>query len=189
MREWAAALIGLVWLSWFVLYRFVTQAASSDEQVESSWSRASYIIPMFVGTGLVVWPGWPGWLGERVLPPWPALYWAGLSLTIGGLGFSTWARAVLGANWSGTVALKVGHELVQAGPYRWIRHPMYSGVLVAMAGTALASGRVHAFAGFVIALLALWYKSRIEETWMKQAFGASYSVYARATWALFPWLY
>ena len=163
MSDWATPLIGAVWLAWFVLYRFVTRSTRPDEQIESSWSRASYIVPMLASAVLIAWQDWPGWLGEKTLPSGPVLYWTGFSLIVVGLGFATWARAVLGANWSGTVALKVWHELVRAGPYRWIRHPMYGGVLAAMLGSALALGRVHAFVGALVALVALCYKSRIEE--------------------------
>jgi protein-S-isoprenylcysteine O-methyltransferase Ste14 len=144
---------------------------------------------MLASAALIAWPVWPGWLGERILPSSRALYWVGLCVTVVGLGFSTWGRAVLGANWSGTVALKVGHELVRSGPYRWIRHPMYAGVLLAMVGSSLALGRVHVAVGSLIALLALSYKSRIEERWMRREFGETWAAYARSTWALFPLIF
>jgi hypothetical protein len=188
MSDWAAGLIGVIWLLWFVLYRFVTRATLPDEEVEPFWSRASYIGPMLISIALVAWQDWPGWLGARIWPSFPILYWIGLPVTVLGLCFSTWGRAELGANWSGTISVKVGHELVRSGPYRWIRHPMYGGALVAMIGTAVAFGTAHALVGALIALVALAYKARIEEHWLKREFGDAWAAYVRSTWALLPWL-
>jgi len=189
MQDWAVELQGAVWLAWFLFYRFATRSALPDEERESAWSRASYIVPMLGTVALFVWLGWPGWLGQRLIPWGLAIYWAGTALTIAGLGLTTWARAALGANWSGTVSVKAGHQLVRTGPYRWIRHPMYGGVLVALLGTALAFGLAHDVAGLLIAVLALTYKLRIEERWMARAFGNDYAAYRAATQALVPFLF
>jgi hypothetical protein len=65
----------------------------------------------------------------------------GAALTALGLSFTSWARVHLGRNWSGTVTLKDDHALIRTGPYRRVRHPIYSGALLALAGTVLAVGQ------------------------------------------------
>src|SRR6185312_1899697 len=67
-----------------------------------------------------------------------AVYWIGIALLIAGLGFSIWARRRLGRNWSGTVTVKHDHELVRTGPYRWVRHPIYTGILLGFVGSTVA---------------------------------------------------
>ncbi len=83
-----------------------------------------------------------GWsAGSRCCRAGPWL-WIGTALVAAGLGFAVAARAYLGRNWSGTVTLKQGHELIRTGPYRLVRHPIYTGMLLAFVGTAMARGRV-----------------------------------------------
>ena len=74
------------------------------------------------------------------------------------------------------------------GPYRRIRHPIYSGILLAILGTALAAGQVHGLIALALALVALWLKSRVEERWMQQEFGAQYAAYRASSWALIPFV-
>lgn len=68
------------------------------------------------------------------------LYWLGLLMVICGLAFAVWARIHLGRNWSGTVTVKEDHELIRSGPYGIVRHPIYTGLLLAIAGTAIVFG-------------------------------------------------
>ncbi len=69
----------------------------------------------------------------------------GLILNVAGITFLVWARQRLGRNWSQTVSVKEGHELVTSGPYRWIRHPMYTGGFVACLGSAIIAGGAFVF--------------------------------------------
>ncbi|MBW8773277.1 MAG: isoprenylcysteine carboxylmethyltransferase family protein, partial [Gemmatimonadetes bacterium] len=88
----------------------------------------------------------------------------------------------------GTVTVKEGHELVQTGPYRWVRHPIYTGILLMILGTGLAGGKVHALLAFPIALIALWLKSRLEERWMVAEFGERYEAYRKSSSAIIPFV-
>ena len=87
------------------------------------------------------------------------------------------------------MTVKVDHELIQSGPYRVVRHPIYTGLLVAVLGTGLAAGRIYGVVAFVLILLALLWKLRVEERWMGAQFGDRYQVYRRASWALIPFVY
>jgi len=116
------------------------------------------------------------------------LSWIGMGLTVVGHAFSIWARAHLGKYWSGTVALKQDHRLITSGPYAFVRHPIYTGLLLAVFGSALAAGTVEAIVSFCIVVPAYIIKWRREERLMRQEFGAAYEEYARNTKAIIPYL-
>lgn len=127
-----------------------------------------------------------GWLGTRLLP---LSHWAettGLILTAAGCLFAIWARITLGSNWSGRPTVKEGHELVVRGPYALARHPIYSGLLLASLGTALAFGRVRCLLGIALVVIAFLIKMTQEEQFMMQTFPHAYPQYRRRVKALIP---
>jgi protein-S-isoprenylcysteine O-methyltransferase Ste14 len=95
---------------------------------------------------------------------------------------------MLGTNWSADVTVKHDHELIEAGPYAYSRHPIYTGLVLALFGTALAVGETRALIAFVIALASLWYKMGLEERVMRRTFGAAYDAYTRRVKALIPFV-
>jgi protein-S-isoprenylcysteine O-methyltransferase Ste14 len=105
-----------------------------------------------------------------------------------GLGFSVWARRHLGRNWSAHVVVKEDHALIRTGPYRYVRHPIYTGILFAMLGMALAIGEWRALVGFAAMVVSFAIKSGQEEARMRETF-SEYGDYARQTAALIPYVY
>jgi protein-S-isoprenylcysteine O-methyltransferase len=103
--------------------------------------------------------------------------------------FAGWARLFLGGNWSSNVTLKQNHTLVQSGPYRIVRHPIYTGLLVALLGTAIALGELRCFLGVLLAAIAWKIKSVGEETLMVQQFGDQYARYREQVKGLVPYLW
>jgi protein-S-isoprenylcysteine O-methyltransferase Ste14 len=95
---------------------------------------------------------------------------------------------VLGGNWSGRVTFKENHELIQRGPYRFVRHPIYSGLLLMVLGTAVVLNRAGPFLGFVIYFAALGVKLRQEEALMTRHFPETYPPYKARTKALIPFI-
>jgi len=113
----------------------------------------------------------------------------GLALTIAGVAFAIWARVIIGRNWSAAVTVKQGHELMRGGPYSVVRHPIYTGVLVALLGTVVTLGDLRWLLAFVVVSLALWLKSRREESFMVDQFGAEYIAYKSKVKALIPFVW
>ena len=109
---------------------------------ESWGQRFRYVLPLVIAFYLFRPRAHYGWLGARFVPESDAGGWVGVALTAAGVAIAIWARWHLGTNWSGVVTLKEGHELIRTGPYRTIRHPIYTGILLAFLGTAVALGEV-----------------------------------------------
>ena len=126
-------------------------------------------------------------LNRVVLPPTVAMGILADLIVLLGLWIAIWARATLGGNWSSRVALKEGHELIQRGPYRLIRHPIYSGLLLMVLGTAILAGRVSDFFALLICLGVFWAKARQEELLLTKHL-PGYSEYMVRTKALVPFI-
>jgi protein-S-isoprenylcysteine O-methyltransferase Ste14 len=123
---------------------------------------------------------------------WPAglwSFWLGAIVMVAGLLFAVWAREHLGSNWSRSVTIKQGHELITTGPYVLVRHPIYTGILAGFLGTAIALSQLRGFIVFVLIFLMFWLKLRMEEEWMRSQFGETYATYAHQTAALVPYLF
>ena len=126
------------------------------------------------------------WLYGRFLPATTAVTLSGMVLTAAGLAFAIWARLHLGGNWSGIITLKQGHTLVRTGPYRLVRHPIYSGLLLALLGSAIAIGEWRGLLAVALVGLALPRKASLEERWLRENFGNDYERYASEVPALIP---
>lgn len=124
-----------------------------------------------------------------VLPHTPGLNIISLALTVAGLSLSIWARVVLGENWSGTVTFKENHELIQRGPYAFVRHPIYTALLFMFLGTALAVGTWAGLLGVPILFLSFWIKYRQEEALMIEHFGDQYLAYMKRVSAIIPFMF
>jgi protein-S-isoprenylcysteine O-methyltransferase Ste14 len=187
-RGWPAALIGALWLVWATYWLIASRSVKPVRERQSTAARLAHVLALGIVGLLLLIRRWPDPLSMRVISGGWTRYWCAVALVVVGLGFAAWARMALGTNWSGWVTVKVEHELVRRGPYRRIRHPIYSGVLLAILGTGLAAGQVRGLLAFAIACVALWLKSRMEERWMQQEFGEQYAAYRASSWALIPFV-
>jgi protein-S-isoprenylcysteine O-methyltransferase Ste14 len=127
-----------------------------------------------------------GLLDRRFLPDSQAGIWIGIVLTACGIALAIWARSYLGANWSATITIRADHSLVSTGPYARLRHPIYSGMLLAIAGTALAQGDWRGLVALIIALVAWSIKAKKEEAWLQGEFGSQFDEHTRRTGFLVP---
>jgi len=176
-----------LWLAWVLYWVVCAFSAKTTQRRESPGSRLSHLVPLFIGVALIVWPRAPwDWLSLRLLAPGPLESALGVALLAPGLAFTVWARVYLGRNWSGTVTLKEGHELIRSGPYAYVRHPIYTGLLVALLGSAVACGELRALIGWCVVAGAFIRKLRIEERFMREIFPGQYPGYCAAVPALVP---
>ena len=114
---------------------------------------------------------------------------AAVAICVLGMFVAIWSRKALGAEWSRDVELKQGHKLVEHGPYRFMRHPIYTGHLLMGLGTAIASGRLVAFAGLASFLAGFWIKLNQEERLLMRSFPDEYPAYQARVKALIPYLF
>jgi len=183
--------IGALWAGFGILWILAAVTTKRAVQVQSTGSRLLQAVVVFIGLMLIFnFDRWfvTGWLTTRLTPESAAVVLAGVVLTAAGLLFSVWARFVLGSNWSGTVTIKQNHELIQRGPYQIVRHPIYTGILMALLGTAFIYGITRCFVGIPIVALGFWLKLQIEEQFMLQQFGAQYADYRQQVRALIPFV-
>ncbi len=110
-------------------------------------------------------------------------------ITFGGLIVLLWARRSLGGNWSSDVVIKENHELIEHGPYAYVRHPIYSGVLLMALGAAIFSGRVGAFVIFAVVSFGFWFKSSQEEQLLIKHFPEEYPNYQKRVRAFIPGIF
>lgn len=123
-----------------------------------------------------------------LLHPGIALQWVGVGLCLAGFGFAVWARMHIGRNWGMPMTLREGHELVTSGPYAYVRHPIYSGLMLAMIGSACTAGLLWLL-GLVLYFSYFLCSARSEERTMLQQFPGAYSAYQRRTKMLIPFVF
>jgi protein-S-isoprenylcysteine O-methyltransferase Ste14 len=176
-----------LWLTWIAIWVLASRAAKPTERREPMGSWLIHVLPLMFAFWLIWKDPLPiRFLGERLFPWAPWEFWVGALVTALGLLFTIWARIHLGRNWSGTVTIKRDHELITSGPYAAVRHPIYTGLIVAIIGSALARGEWRGVLAVVIAWVALRHKLGLEERWMIERFGDQYLAYCRRVPALVP---
>lgn len=179
----------VLWVVYLVYWRIAGLNAKTTRQMEPLASRAIRTVAFLLAIVLMAWPRIPvPWLNRSFLPSGLASFWIGAVITVAGLLFSIWARRHIGQNWSSAVTIKQNHELITSGPYAMVRHPIYTGLLFAFLGTAIALTQYRGLAAFLLIFFALWFKLRLEEKWMRSQFGDAYIAYSRRIAALVPFL-
>lgn len=132
--------------------------------------------------------GTDDFLLSRFVPDVPYVAVAGILITAAGLLFAVWARVHLGRNWSGRPMIKVGHQLIRTGPYRYVRNPIYTGILIGFIGTVLVLGLWIAVLAAGVGLVAFLGKIRVEEKLLLEKFGEEYVQYKREVKSLIPFV-
>ncbi|MFT3728323.1 MAG: isoprenylcysteine carboxylmethyltransferase family protein [Terricaulis sp.] len=174
----------VVWaVSWFVAAMWSRQTAARAGFAE----EAPYRLITAAGALLLfavqfrLWPhGWDA-NGDGM--------WVLLALVVTGFAFAWWARIHLGSLWSGTITRKEGHRIVDSGPYAMVRHPIYTGLLLAAFATAAARGRWEAVIGAALFALGCWMKARQEEKFLSATLGPDYAAYRQRVHMLVPYLF
>ena len=188
--------ISLIYLFWVILLLYWGVFAFSvkrDMRLAQSWqSRLGlvlfFFIMMFALASLLYFQKIFSSLQTATASHATWLSITGVVLCGLGVAFAIWARFYLGKNWSGTPSLKEGHELIVGGPYRLVRHPIYTGMLLALLGSALVGGFLW-FIIFISSAALLLYRIKIEERLMAAQFPAQYLEYKKKTKSLIPFIF
>ena len=196
---WALWVIALCWAAWFIIWLIAGVRTKPTVRRESITSRLGYLSAIAasalllllgrrtpLGTAIDASGPPAAWLYVRFVRLYVGAVWIGAPLVLAGLLLALWARLHLADNWSGTVTLKQDHVLIRTGPYRYVRHPIYTGMLLAVAGTACALGQLRGLIALLLTFGAFWFKSRLEERYMIERFADAYRRYQREVKALIP---
>lgn len=182
-------IIPALWLAWLFYWWLSARNVKATKWGEPLGSRLRHRVPMILAAILLAAPRWvPKVLTRRFLPEGALFPVLGTVMLAAGLGFSVWARRHLGRNWSAHVVVKEDHALVRTGPYKHVRHPIYSGILLGFLGMVVTIGEWRGLLGMLLVLVSFAVKSRQEEKRMRETF-PEYEQYQRETAALVPFLY
>jgi protein-S-isoprenylcysteine O-methyltransferase Ste14 len=182
------SIIGVCWaifiLYWLISARWTKVAAEK----ESVWSSLAHRIPLGCSYVLLADFHLPSPMNLSITPhaDWSGAM--GASICVLGLLVTLWARWRLGGNWSSAVTFKQEHELIRAGPYRLVRHPIYTGLLVMALGTALDFGELRCWLALPFMTTAFWIKLKQEEKLLLRHFPDEYPVYMKQVKALVPFV-
>ncbi|MDR6644260.1 MULTISPECIES: isoprenylcysteine carboxylmethyltransferase family protein [Rhodanobacteraceae] len=190
-EEWLKHGISLAWwvlLAWWIWSAWGNKTATRGEPWLTRLTL--YWLPLVVAFGLLGPGEWFGhtWLREAILPHTVPVFAVAFAFAVSGVALAIWSRVILGRNWSSVVQIKHDHELIETGPYRYIRHPIYTGILMAFIGSSIQAGDVRVILAVAILFASFWRKLRMEERMLGETFGDSYVAYKRRTKALIPGL-
>lgn len=189
LRLAAAWLVALAWL----LFELAARRWGASKR-SGGVGRGGFDHGSFLGILVAVWASLAAdfALYEKRLGgllPWEVVP-VGVAVALAGIGFRSWAVATLGRYFSPVIRLESDHRIVREGPYRWLRHPSYTGGFLVPVGIALTLGTVAGtLLTIALTLAAYLYRIHVEERMLRSRFGEEYARYAKETWRLFPWVY
>jgi protein-S-isoprenylcysteine O-methyltransferase Ste14 len=176
-----------IWIGWLISWIAASFWSARPQKRAGTLETWTYRAVMIAG-GILLAP-WTGpLLGEK--PMWEISYGGAFALAavmLAGLLLTWWARIYLGPLWSSVITRKKDHRIVDSGPYAFVRHPIYTGLVIALLATAAAEGRATALAGAAFVIFGVWLKARAEERFLTAEFGAEiYASYCRRVSMLIP---
>jgi len=182
-------IISACWGVFFVVWMVAAIFTKRTVYHESSARRLRYLLPILVGWYLLFRGSHlPPPFNLLIIPQTGATLLAAAILCVFGVSFCVWARAVIGRNWSGTITLKENHELIVRGPYRLVRHPIYTGLLAMVIGTWFELGHLAGMIGVILVFVSLWIKLSDEEEVMLKQFPQDYPAYRQRVKRIIPFV-
>lgn len=175
----------IIFMGYWIVSALRTKAVAERQSPSSILAHRA---PLTLGGILLWYPKLPDSLSLAVTPQTGALRTIAAIVCVLGLLVALWSRWTLAGNWSSTVTFKKGHELVEAGPYRFARHPIYTGILLMCLASAIAAGRLRSWLGFLFLCAGLWIKLKQEESLLVRHFPDEYPSYRTRVKALVPFL-
>jgi protein-S-isoprenylcysteine O-methyltransferase Ste14 len=184
LSSWPLWVSGALWIAFVSYWGAAASKAAPTKSSESAESRRLHT-RLLNSSFLILFLPIPG-LRWRFVPDATSVACAGLFAQAAFFALAVWARRHLGRNWSGAITVAEDHQLVRSGPYRVLRHPIYTAMLGMFIGAAIVYGQLHALIAVVVIAGAYARKIRLEEQNLRGVFGPAYDDYRRHSWALVP---
>lgn len=187
MSSWYASpnsMITLAWAGWGISW-LAAAVWTRRTAARAGWAELPSRLVSLIGAVLLFVPT----KGFSIGPEWDvsqAFVWAMFGVILCGIAFAWWARLHLGTLWSGSVTRKADHSIVDTGPYAFVRHPIYTGILGAALATGLARAEAGALIGAIILCVGIWMKARLEERFLGEVLGPEYAAYRKRVPMLVP---
>ncbi len=182
-----ATIIGLCWAVFVIYWGVAALRVKRTILLRGPWLRVAIVVIAVLGAALLR-TRFGRVIDPFVLPRALPLRVVADVMALAGVAVLLWARTVLGGNWSGSVTLKENHELIQHGPYAYVRHPIYSGLMLLGLGTAVHYATLGGFALLALVWVGLALKMREEEQLMTEHFPDRYPAYRKRVKALVPFV-
>jgi protein-S-isoprenylcysteine O-methyltransferase Ste14 len=179
LRSFIYGVWAIFWIYWLISAAGAKEGSSRSRRIRP----VGLLIVVLGGLTIRVLNGESSGLEVHTL----VLQTLGVIVFLGGLGLAVWARVHLGRNWGMPMTEKAEPELVTSGPYRFVRHPIYSGILLGLVGTALAIN-LYLLLAFGVALAYFAYCARVEERLLTASFPSTYPSYRMHTKMLIPFV-
>ena len=181
---WTSAAL---WITWWIYWLISAQFTARTKSSESWPARMTHLTPLGLAFFLIFHDPHDAIVyGIAYRVRWVQA--VGIAVTAAGLLFAVWARVHLGKYWSAMITLKDEHKLIRTGPYRFVRHPIYTGVLIMSFATALVESRLAGFVGVLLMFASFWIKLDIEERLMLQQFPERYAAYKQRVKRIIPFV-
>jgi protein-S-isoprenylcysteine O-methyltransferase Ste14 len=179
----------IIWIVW--LMSWVAASFWSDRPQKRAATLQTWIYRAAMIAGGILLTPWTGQLLEEK-PIWEVSFvgvYVLAAVMLAGLSLTWWARIYLGPLWSSVITRKKDHEIIDTGPYAFVRHPIYCGLIIALLATAIVEAKVVALLGSALVILGVWLKARTEERFLLAELGPDiYGAYCRRVPMLIPFL-
>lgn len=183
---------GVLWIAFVIVWQVLARWTAKATKASAAGSQVGWFIAYGIGFGLLFGPFWQpiariGWFAEPLWAEPAAIAWLLVATEVGLFAFAFWARRHLGLLWSGMLTLREGHKVVDTGPYRLVRHPIYTGFIGASWTMALIGAEPERLLGAVILTIVMASKAKVEERLLRRELGAGdYDAYAARTPMIIP---
>lgn len=179
----------VILICWIVFWVYWIVSAVGKKKVSRTVGGVWRVVITIALIAVAFGASWQTYFAAQIIPKTAAFGIIGDVLCVLGIAFAIWARRHLGTNWNSQPSVQEGHELVTSGPYRFVRHPIYTGMALALIGSAFAVGQLSWLIIYVALIVMFIWRIHVEERFMTETFPDQYPEYKKRTKALIPFIW